>query len=244
VPENDATPGFPAWRSRFGEPRDAPIATELLEHDVVSVARALLGARIVSTVDARTVRAVIVETEAYLGPEDPASHAATAVGRTARNALMFGPAGFLYVYLIYGMHWCMNVVTGRDGRAQAVLLRGAEVLDGLDTVRERRGRTGARATTPARAAELLAGPGRLCQGLGVDGELNGHRLAQPPLTLRHGWTVPDAAVRVTGRVGIREAVDWPLRFVVDGSRGVSRGRAAPADPAAGPRGDGVVDSPP
>lgn len=176
------------------------------------VARSLLGARLVSDVEGVRTEAVIVETEAYLGRDDPASHAAARIGRTERNAAMFGPPGRLYVYLIYGMHWCMNVVTGREGDPQAVLLRGAEVLDGEEVVRRRR--EGRR--------PLLAGPGRLCQGLGVTGDLYGHDLSEPPLRLERGWRVPEEGVGVSGRVGVVAAQDRPLRFFVRGSPGVSR----------------------
>ena len=161
--------------------------------------------------DART-GGVIVETEAYLGPEDPASHAATQKGRTTRNAAMFGPPGRAYVYRIYGMHWCLNVVTGPSGQAQAVLLRGIEPLEGIDEMISRRGRAG----------DIASGPGRLCQALGVDGRLYGHDLRRPPLQILPGWRVPDPGVYVSGRVGVRAAADWPFRFCVRGSSGVSR----------------------
>jgi DNA-3-methyladenine glycosylase len=179
---------------------------------VPDVARRLLGARLVSDVGGERTIGVIVETEAYLGPDDPASHAATRSGVTPRNRAMFGPAGHAYVYRSYGMHWCMNVVTGPEGRAGAVLLRGMEPIEGRDVMTRRRGRDVA----------LGSGPGRLCQALGITGDLYGHDLADPPLRLVAGWDVPDELVRVSGRVGIRRAVDWPLRFCVRGSPGVSR----------------------
>ena len=207
----DATGGNLPWRSSsYGEPGPTPDA-EFLSRDVRRVARDLLGARLISTVEGLRTEAVIVETEAYLGAEDPASHAAERIGRTRRNRAMFGPAGRAYVYLIYGMHWCLNVVTGEDGVAQAVLLRGAEALVGEDVMERRRGRR-----------PLLAGPGRLCQALGVKGDLYGHRLDEPPLRLAAGWKVADDAVEVSGRVGVVAADDWPLRFFVRGSPGVSR----------------------
>jgi len=162
-----------------------------------------------------TTAGVIVETEAYLGSDDPASHAATRKGRTDRNAAMFGPPGRAYVYRIYGMHWCLNVVTGSTGQAQAVLLRGIEPLKGVDAMIARRGRP----------RDIATGPGRLCQALGVDGRLYGHDLRRPPLQVLPGWSVPDASVYVTGRVGVRSAADWPLRFCVVGSPGISHPRA-------------------
>jgi DNA-3-methyladenine glycosylase len=155
---------------------------------------------------------MIVETEAYHGADDPASHAATRSGRTARNAAMFGPPGRAYVYRIYGMHWCVNVVTGAEGDAQAVLVRALDPLTGLETMLARRGR----------ASGLASGPGRLCQALGITGELYGHDLTRPPLEIRAGWSVPDADVAVSGRIGVRAAADWPRRFFVRGNAAVSR----------------------
>jgi DNA-3-methyladenine glycosylase len=157
---------------------------------------------------------VIVETEAYAGPEDPASHAATASGVTPRNRAMFGPAGRAYVYRSYGVHWCLNVVSGRDREASAVLVRGIEACEGEGVMTRRRG--GRR--------PLAAGPGRLCQALGITADLYGHDLTEEPLVLASGWSVPDELVEVSGRVGITAAVDWPHRFFVRGSTGVSRPR--------------------
>ncbi len=155
---------------------------------------------------------VIVETEAYHGSDDPASHAATRAGRTARNAAMFGLPGRAYVYRIYGMHWCVNVVTGAEGDPQAVLLRALDPLVGQEAMQRRRGR----------AEGLASGPGRLCQALGITGELYGHDLARPPLEVRAGLSVPDDRVGVSGRIGVRAAADWPRRFFVRDNPAVSR----------------------
>ena len=156
-----------------------------------------------------------METEAYGGPSDPASHAATVSGVTPRNRAMFGPPGRAYVYRSYGMHWCLNVVTGREGEGQAVLLRGLLPIEGEDVMLRRRGRR-----------PLAAGPGRLAQALGVTDALYGHDLRRPPLFLLAGWSVPDRRVGVSGRIGIKSAAKWPHRFYVRGCSGVSR-RAAP-----------------
>lgn len=151
----------------------------------------------------------IVETEAYVGPHDEASHAHERIGRTARNAPMFGPPGIAYVYLIYGMHSCLNAVTGGEDYPAAVLIRAARPLEGVDAMRERRrGRT---------ERELLRGPGNLCRALGVDRALNGHPLDEPPLWIEPGRPVPDEEVAIGPRVGISRAVDWPLRFSLRGS---------------------------
>lgn len=175
-------------------------------------ARRLLGACLVSTVGGHRTVGVIVETEAYGGPDDPASHASTAHGPTPRNRVMFGPPGRAYVYRSYGVHWCMNVVTGAEGVAQAVLIRGVEPLEGEEVMASRRGG----------AAPLGAGPGRLCAALAISDALYGHDLREPPLRLEAGWSVPDEAIGLSRRVGVSAAVDWPYRFFVRGSRGVSR----------------------
>lgn len=178
------------------------------------MARMLLGSVITSEVGGEPVRGVVVETEAYLGPHDPASHAAERIGRTRRNQHMFGPAGLAYVYRSYGVHWCLNVVSGREGFPAAVLIRGVDPIQGIETVRRRRqGRE-----------PLCAGPGRVCQALAVTGDLDGHSMARPPLQLAGGWRIPDDLVAVSGRVGIRHAADWPLRFYLRGHPQVTRAR--------------------
>ena len=192
----------------------------LLLSPAAEVARALLGARLISTVGGLTCSGVIVETEAYGGPDDPASHAATRTGITRRNRAMFGPAGRAYVYRSYGIHWCLNIVTGPEGQGEAVLLRGLLPIEGLDTMKARRGGR----------VPLASGPGRLAQALGVDDALYGHRLNQVPLVLAEGSTVSDGDVVVTGRVGVSAAADWPLRFYVAGSSGVSAPSTRPSDP--------------
>ena len=207
----NATP-VPAWRSPLGAAEERALDVDLVARDAREVARALLGARLVSTVDGARTVGVIVETEAYLGLDDPASHAATRVGRTERNAAMFGPPGRAYVYRSYGMHWCMNVVTGAENVPQAVLLRALDPLEGEDAMAERRGRVDA----------LASGPGRLCQALGITGALYGHDLRRPPLQLLAGWRVPPGHVGLSGRIGLRAAADWPLRFFVKGNPAVSR----------------------
>jgi DNA-3-methyladenine glycosylase len=196
----------------LGLPEETTLPLRFLARPVDVVARALLGARLVSTVGGVLTAGVIVETEAYRGPDDPASHAAIRIGRTARNAAMFGPPGRAYVYRIYGMHWCMNIVTGGEGDPQAVLIRALDPLAGEDEMARRRGG----------ASGLASGPGRLCQALGITNALYGHDLSLPPLELRPGWRVPDESVGVSGRIGVRAAHDWPLRFFVRGNPAVSR----------------------
>jgi DNA-3-methyladenine glycosylase len=159
------------------------------------------------------VRARIVEVEAYLGAEDPASHAFR--GPTPRASIMFGPAGRLYVYLSYGMHHCANVVCGPAGTAAAVLLRAAFVSQGEAVVRTRRAATTAR-------ERLLSGPGNLCCGLAIGAGDNGADLCRPGRVHIEART---AAVPVCAgpRVGISRAADLPLRFWWAGHPAVSRG---------------------
>jgi DNA-3-methyladenine glycosylase len=179
----------------------------------LEVARDLLGRIVVRPQpDGARLAGRIVETEAYR-QDDPASHSFH--GRTARTEVMFGPPGHLYVYFTYGMHFCMNVVTGEDGEGSAVLLRAVEPLEGLPEMSRRR-----RTADPRL---ICSGPGRLCQAFGVDRSLNGVDLvAGGELHIETGRPTPDAEVGVGPRVGIRVAVDQPWRFVVEHSPFLSR----------------------
>lgn len=153
----------------------------------------------------------MVETEAY-EPEDPASHSFG--GRTRRNATMFGPAGRLYVYRAYGMHWCANVVCADDGVGAAVLLRAVEPTHGLDAMRARRGLDD--------ALLLAAGPGRLTQALGITDAHDGRDLRKPPFALRAPLAPP--GVVASPRVGITRATERLWRYSLAGSSFVSRPR--------------------
>jgi DNA-3-methyladenine glycosylase len=206
-----AAPDVRARRSAHVGP--APLPASFYARPAQTVARELLGAVLVSEVDGVRVAAEIVETEAYVGPHDEASHAAERFGRTARNDAMFGAAGTAYVYLIYGMHWCLNVVTGDEGFGAAVLIRACRPLDGVEHARARR---------PGRPdRDLMRGPGNLARALGVDGALNYHPLDRPPLWFAPGRPVPDAEVAIGPRIGITRAADWPLRFWLRGDPHVS-----------------------
>lgn len=190
-----------------------PLPAAFCARGAVSVARALLGRWIVSEVGGERCAVRIVETEAYVGPHDPASHAA-GWHRSARNAAMYGPAGRAYVYFTYGRHWCFNVVTGRPGWPTAVLVRAGEPVEGVDVMRARRGVT--------RSTQVASGPGRLAQALGITGHLDGHDLRRAPLWLAAGRPVPRSRQHRTVRVGIRHAADRPLRFYEMGNPHVSR----------------------
>ncbi len=176
----------------------------LLKADVLTVAEGLLGWILESELGGELTAVTITETEAYAGAQDPASHAYR--GMTQRNRSMFGPAGTLYVYLSYGIHWCMNVVVGETGLPHAVLLRGGEPVAGEEIMVRRRGRNTA----------LTDGPGKLAQALGVDGSLDGTDLHDPPLRLLPGAGTAGRVVSRTPRIGITKAADRPWRFVVMG----------------------------
>ena len=217
-----ATPGTSLPRSFYARPS-------------LEVARDLLGRVLVRVLpDGTRLSGRIVETEAYR-EDDPASHSFR--GRTGRTDVMFGPAGHLYVYFTYGMHFCMNVVTGRDGEGSAVLLRAVEPMEGQGRM------AGLRGTADPRL--LCSGPGRLCQAFGVDRTQNGADLVRgSAVRIERGTPVRDAEAAAGPRIGIAVAVERPWRFVVATSPGLSR----PAPRAPGrlrtvPSGTGFRDSP-
>jgi DNA-3-methyladenine glycosylase len=158
----------------------------------------------------------IVEVEAYFGLDDPAAH--TFVGKTARNAVLFGPAGFAYVYFIYGMYFCLNFSCEPDGHPGGVLLRALEPVEGLETMARLRG-----LPSTANPRLLTSGPGRLCQALGIVREThNGIDVtnSRSGLHVEDDGFIPDA-IDASPRIGIRKAADRPLRFTIAGNRFVS-----------------------
>lgn len=183
-----------------------------LSEDPEYVAARLLGCLLEREVDGERALVRIVETEAY-DQTDEASH--TFRGPTPRNEVMFGESGFLYVYFTYGMHHCCNVVTGHAGTGAAVLIRGAEPVEGIHGMERRRGVSG---------ANLTNGPAKLCQALGIDRSLNGHDLRQAPLRLISGDLRPEEEITRSVRIGISKATDLLRRFHVHGNRHVSPGR--------------------
>jgi DNA-3-methyladenine glycosylase len=198
--------------------------------DSAAVARDLLGCVLVSTAGRVVTSGRIVETEAYLGADDPGSHAATK-GITKRNAVMYGPPGRAYVYFTYGNHHMFNVVTEPDGTAGAVLIRALEPLDGIDEMGRRRAE-GRSPATPVARRELTSGPGCLTRALGIDLACNGVPLdgsATLCLLERQG---DRGAVATSGRVGLSAGHEAELRFFLEGDPFVSRARlgARPAHP--------------
>jgi DNA-3-methyladenine glycosylase len=181
------------------------------------VARALVGKLLLRRLDGVLLAGRVVETEAYFGMDDAAAHAAA--GRTERNAVLWGPPGHAYVYLSYGMHWCLNVSCEPEGQAGCVLFRALEPVAGVETMRELRG--GGMALS-----KLAAGPGRLCAAMAITRPgCNGLDMtaADSPLLLAEDGTLAPEVV-ATARVGITKAADRLLRFVAAGSRFASRTR--------------------
>jgi DNA-3-methyladenine glycosylase len=193
------------------------LGREFFARETLAVARDMLGQRLVRVLDGQRLSGCIVEVEAYVGESDEACHARC--GRTERNAAMYGPPGHAYVYFVYGMHYCLNAVTEREGFPAAVLIRALEPLEGIGVMQERRGgRAG---------AGLAAGPARLCQALGIDRQSDGVDLcaADADLFVEQGAAVPDEKVVTGPRIGVRgdeTALNAPWRFHVLGSRFASR----------------------
>jgi DNA-3-methyladenine glycosylase len=200
-----------ALRARH-EDFGAPLPREFYDRDPEQVARDLLGCVLECASPEGKAAGIIVETEAYLGPHDPACHAAA--GLTNRTKWLFGPPGTAYVYFIYGVHWCANAVTREEGFGSAVLFRALEPIAGVDLMRQRR--------RVKRDRDLANGPGKLCEALGITGAVNGRSLAAPPLAVYSGAPVPRGSILTTPRIGITKAADWPLRFVLKDSAFASR----------------------
>ncbi len=189
-----------------------PLQRDFYARDALTVARALLGRTLLHG----ETGGVIVETEAYIGPGDRACHAFGGK-RTARTELLFGEAGHAYVYLIYGMYCCLNVVTGGLEEPQCVLIRALRPALGLETMAARRG------GRPER--ELCRGPGKLCMALGIDRGLNGRDMTAGDFVILDGPGIPEESIGTSPRIGIDyagEARDYPWRFTVRGEPCVSR----------------------
>ncbi len=207
-------------------PNTAAVPRAFFDRPVLEVARDLLGRVVVHTSDDGEVAVRLTEVEAYAGPGDPGSHAAR--GRTPRTAVMFGPPGHAYVYFSYGMHWCANLVCGPEGTASAVLLRGAEVVGGLDLARSRR-------PAARRDDDLARGPARLASALGLDRTQDGADLCSPGSALRvldDGAAEPPSSPEVVAgpRVGVSgeggDGERYPWRLWLAGEPTVSAYRVA------------------
>jgi DNA-3-methyladenine glycosylase len=187
----------------MGRLKGARLPRSFYDRDTVTVARELLGKHLVHVVAGVERVGRIVEVEAYLGPHDLAAHSAR--GLTKRTKIMFGPPGYAYVYLIYGMHWCMNIVTQAEGMASAVLLRALEPVKNIE------GRT--------------QGPALLCKAIGIDGGLNGHDLLGGDLFVREGLSPSPIRIVKRPRIGVDYAGHWArrlLRFYIRGNAFISK----------------------
>lgn len=182
------------------------------ERDTATVAQALLGAFLVSTSGTEITIGKVVETEAYLGQHDPACH--SACGMTRRNAVMFGPAGFAYVYLIYGIHYCFNVTTDKKELPAAVLIRALEPVAGLAFMQQRRG-------TP-HLRNLCSGPAKLVQAMGISYSVNGTSVVDGPVNFYRDPRQEPFHIKKTGRIGISQAKELPLRFYITGNGYISK----------------------
>ena len=178
----------------------------------LAVAPLLLGATLVSEIDGHRVVTRITEVEAYEGQQDPASHAFR--GPTRRNAVMFGEAGHLYCYFIYGMHWCANITCQLPGTAGAVLLRAADIVDGEPVARSR-------TATAVPTGKLASGPARLARSLGLSGKHTGLDVLAADSPVRLAALDPPAEYRTGPRVGIAVAAEHPWRFWLPEAASVS-----------------------
>jgi len=183
----------------------------------LDVANDLLGKVLIRRLGRRKLAGRIVETEAYVGPHDLACHASK--GHTPRTAVMFGPPGFAYVYMIYGFYFCLNVVTEPEGYPAAVLIRAVEPLEGVDLMKKLR-------RHPVRHTNIASGPGKLCMAMSIDKQLNGADLLGTTIWIEDR-NIDRGAILTSPRVGVDYAgayKDKPWRFFVDGSTHVSRVR--------------------
>lgn len=190
----------------------ADLGDSSLSTDVVEAAQQVLGWHLSSAFGGDLTEVVIVETEAYKGADDPASHAYR--GRTSRNAAMYGEPGNLYVYRSYGVHWCANLVTGSAGEASAVLIRCGVPVAGIERMQQRRDRMD----------HLADGPGKLCAALAITGDCDGTSLEHGPVRLTPKRTSEPIDIETGPRIGITRAVDRPWRFVARGIDGSSLAR--------------------
>jgi DNA-3-methyladenine glycosylase len=189
------------------------------QRDILDVSRDLLGKILVHQTKEGTTAGKIVETEAYCGPEDRAAHSYGG-RKTPRNAIMFGEKGHSYVYLIYGMYYCVNMTAGAvPGKPEAVLIRALEPVEGQELMAKRRGNPKGKATI------LTNGPGRLCMALGVTKAQYGADLTVPPFFVKDGESLESQDIVETARVGIDYAAEWvgkPWRFYIKNNSYVSR----------------------
>lgn len=191
------------------KPRSKILPRSFYQRATIQVARDLLG----TTLSHGPIRGRIVEVEAYLGEDDLAAHSSK--GKTPRTEVIFGPPGHAYVYLIYGVYECLNIVAEPAGTPGCVLIRAIEPVDGIEHMRTRR-------PTARKIQDLANGPGKLTRAIGVDRRLNGADVTKPPLTVSRSDTAEPFEIVITPRIGITQCADWPLRFYIRGNPFVSK----------------------
>jgi DNA-3-methyladenine glycosylase len=192
------------------------LTRDFFERPTLNVARDLLGKALVRRLGSHTLSGMIVETEAYIGPDDLACHASK--GRTARTAIMFGPAGVAYIYMIYGVYFCLNVVTETEGYPAAVLIRAVEPIENVAVMRKLR-------KNPKRDIDIASGPGKLCMAMGIDKTLNGSNLTGSAIWIEDR-NLSRGDVESSPRIGVDYAGAYqhkPWRLFVKGNPHVSRG---------------------
>ncbi len=185
------------------------LPASFFERNTTQVAKELIGCEILRKVNKYWIRVRIVETEAYLGEGDPASHSSR--GPTPRSKVMFGPAGVLYVYFIYGNYFLLNFVTEKKGKAGAVLIRAVEPLDGIAHMAELRG-INTKLLSQCDLYKITSGPAKLTMAMGINGTLNGKKLGLPHLGVQESSTKSVCELIETTRIGISAAQELPLRF--------------------------------
>ena len=189
------------------------------ERETLTVATELLGKLLVHETKEGVTAGMIVETEAYLGPEDKASHAYGGL-RTKRTEVQYGPKGHAYIYFVYGMHYCFNVTSGQIlGKPEAILVRALEPVSGIEIMKERR------ALSKGRAINLTSGPGKLCMAMGMSTKQNGADLCTPPLHIDEREKIRKSEIAQTTRINVDYADEWkstPWRFFVKNNEYVSR----------------------
>lgn len=189
------------------------LGREFYDRDTLTVARELLGCKVIRLYNGERLVGRITETEAYIGRLDKACHA-YGYKRTPRTETLFAPPGTAYLYLIYGMYTCLNFVTESQGEPAAVLIRGIEPVEGEETMARLRFGRGTKEMTPYQRKNFLNGPGKVCKALCLDREMNGHDLRTEPFWVERGEK-PVGEIHVGKRIGIdyaQEAVDFPWRF--------------------------------
>jgi DNA-3-methyladenine glycosylase len=191
-----------------------PLGRKFFARDTLKVAKELLGKSIVRKINNMQICAKIVETEAYIGDHDPASHS---YGRiTERNKVMYGPAGYSYVYIIYGNYYCFNAVTGKEGEGNAVLIRAGEITEGEDLALDYRKLSSGK-------HKIANGPAKLCIALQIDKRFYGHDLTKKSnLFIAEGEMVEDDNIITSERIGLSKGIEFPYRFFIKGSPFVTK----------------------